>query len=286
MKKKVIQISIILLISILAAGASSCNDDDNSVSAAVNPGNDPNFTIVANSDAGLETFNKKVLVFNIPIYAVNEVDDNKLLHAANVMAQYLDNDEDGFVDDQNVLEAMIQNQAFVVMWKKENDLNIDPPSYRMGQDLGNDETIPSFVANGRMGEFDASLEEILHIISNAGYASAYPNVFGTYQDTEVAKALDKARGGHFTSIPNPYPEGAWFKYDDATCEYDCQVTEYFYWALTSYLGAQENRFDEISNEWTLNTKEKIEKIDLDITEIIRNTEYKLPTVLPDGLYMR
>jgi len=286
MKKKTLKITFLLFLGISSTTAISCGGDDDSISTVVNPGNDPIFTIVSNSDKGLESFNKKVLVFDIPIYAVSKVDDEKLLHAANVMAQYLDNNEDGTVDDQKVIDAMLSNEAFVVMWKKESDLDINPPVNRMGQDLGNDETVPTFVANGKTGRFDATLEEILHIISNAGYASAYPDVFGTYKGTDLANALDKARGGYFEIIPSSYPEGAWFKYDDKSCEYDCQATEYLYWAFTSYLGAQENRLAEIEHEWKLNTKEKVTEIDKDITIIITNPDYKLPQVLPDGTYKR
>ena len=40
------------------------------------------------------------------------------------MAEYLDNDEDGNVDDQlKVLDKMLENKAFMVMWKNENDLD-------------------------------------------------------------------------------------------------------------------------------------------------------------------
>jgi hypothetical protein len=56
-----------------------------------------------------------VVVFGIDIYAVSSVEDTKLLHAANVMAQYLDNDEDGTVDDQLVLDKMLENKVFMVM---------------------------------------------------------------------------------------------------------------------------------------------------------------------------
>lgn len=264
----------------------SCGSDDTVAPiGGVDPGSDPNFTIVSHSDAGLASFNRKVVVFGIDIYAVSEVEDSRLLHAANVLAQYLDNDEDGVVDDSNVLDAMTTNKAFMVMWKNESDLNIDPPEGREGQDLGNDETRPEWHTDPS-GRFDASLEEVWHIISHAGYANAYPEVFGEEAGTALANAMDKARGGRFTSIPDAYPDGAWYTYDDETCDYSCMVTEYFYWAMTSLLGAQATRLDEIGEEWRLNTPEKLSSDDPDIHALLTDTQYHLPTVLPDGTYRR
>ena len=266
----------------------ACSKDDTvTPTTTIAPGDDPNFTIVANNDGVLSSFNRKVVVFGIDIYAVPAVEDAKLLHAANVMAQYLDNDEDGTVDDQLVLDKMLENRAFMVMWKTENDLNIDPPSGREGQDLGNDETHPNFVSNGKTGEFDATLEEVLHIINNAGHSHAYPQAFGQNAGSELANAMDIARGGQFMTIPNPYPADAWYTYDDTTCDYaSCQTIEYLYWALTSMLGAQENRLNEIGQEWKLNTRSKVENTDTAIFSLLTDPQYKMPTVLPDGTYMR
>ena len=263
----------------------SCKEDTKTTEL-INAGNDPNFTIVAHSDNGFSSFNRKVVVFGIDIYAVSSVEDTKLLHAANVMAQYLDNDEDGAIDDQLVLDKMLENKAFMVMWKNENDLdNIEPPSGREGQDLGNDETHPNFVSNGRMGEFDASLEEVLHIINSAGHSAAYPNAFGQGVGSDLANAMDIARGGQFITIPNLYPANAWYSYDDQTCDYaSCQTIEYLYWAITSILGAQENRLNEIDDEWRLNTRQKVEDTDTAIFALLINPIYKIPTILPDGNY--
>jgi len=245
------------------------------------PGDDPNFTIVAHNDAGYTETNRKVVVFEIPIYAYAEVEDVKLLHAANIMAQYLDNDEDGTVDNQTLLDAMIANGAALYLWKKESqqgDIN--------AQDLGADESIPEWHTNGQTGRFDAALEEVWHVINHSGHAQAYPSVFGFNAGTDLANAMDIARGGSFTSIPDPYPAGAWYTYDDQTCTYDCMVIEYIYWAMTSMLGAQENRLDEIGQEWQLNTKAKVEMQDPAVYELLVNPEYKFPTVLPDGTYRR
>ena len=252
----------------------------------LNTGNDPNFTIVAHSDDGFSSFNRKVVVFGIDIYAISTVEDNKLLHTANIMAQYLDNDEDGIVDDPLVMDKMLENRAFIVIWKNEKDLyNVEPPSGREGQDLGNDEIHPNFVSNGRIGEFDASLEEVLHIINSAGHSAAYPNAFGQNIDSDLANAMDIARGGQFMTIPNSYPANAWYSYDDKTCDYQtCQTIEYLYWAITSILGAQENRLNEIDNEWKLNTRQKVENTDTAIFSLITNPIYKIPTILPDGTY--
>lgn len=262
----------------------SCDKDDNPT-GPINLGTDPNFTIITHSDNGFSSFNRKVIVFGIDIYAVAAVEDIKLLHAANVMAQYLDNDEDGTVDDQLVLDKMLENKAFMVMWKSENDLDIDPPSGREGQDLGNDETHPNFVSNGRTGEFDATLEEVLHIINNAGHSNAYPQAFGQNVGSDLANAMDISRGGQFMTIPNQYPANAWFTYDDQTCDYaSCQTIEYLYWALTSMLGSQENRLNEIDNEWKLNTRQKVEDTDTAIFTLLTNPTFKMPTILPDGTY--
>jgi len=251
----------------------------------IEKGDDPNFSIVANTDTGFTGFNRKVEVFGISIYAVSTVEDNKLLHASNLMAQYLDNDEDGTIDNQLVLDAMKSNNAFLFLWKNESDLNkLEAPSNAEGQDLGNDETIPSWHTNGHMGRFDAALEEVLHIITHAGYATAYPTIFGENSGTALSNAMDIARGGYFETIPSPYPSSAWYSYDDPTCDYSCMLTEYFYWSLSSVLGAQENRLSDIDNEWRLNTKNLVQTKDIVIYNLLVNPEYKLPTKLPDGTY--
>jgi hypothetical protein len=136
------------------------------------------------------------------------------------------------------------------------------------------------------GVFDATYEEVLHLITAAGYAKAYPHVFGEKPGTEIANAMDKARGGHFQTVPQAYPDGAWYTYDDRSCDYGCQITEYIYWGLTSILGAQDfpGRREEISGEWKLNTAAKVKAGDPALYTLLTDPKYAVPTQLPDGKY--
>jgi hypothetical protein len=256
----------------------SCGGD---VTGPPDPGNDPNFTIVAHSDAGFTSTNRKVEVLGVPIYAYANVEDVKLLHAANIMAQYLDNDEDGVVDNPALLSALISSNAALYMWKQEGQ-----QGSINAQDLGADESVPAWHNNGHTSRFDAALEEIWHVITHSGFANAYPDAFGEDAGTSLTNAMDIARGGRFQSVPSPYPGGAWYTYDDQTCDYGCMATEYIYWAMTSVLGAQENRAGEIQQEWKLNTKAKVQQMDTAIYQLLTDPQYVFPIVLPDGTYRR
>jgi hypothetical protein len=238
----------------------------------------------ADHNEGAVTFTKQVEVFGLHVYATSTTSDDKLLHAANVLAEYIDNDENGQPDNPKILQALQEAEGAIVMFKDEREAELsDWRTTPRGQGLYDEETIPNGRAQGR---FDASLEEILHLVSDLGWAGAYPEVFGRVPGTQIANAMDRARGGRFFDVPRHYPARAWYSYDDATCDYDCQNSEYIYWALTSILEAQDypGRLDEIGREWKLNTREKVRTGDPAVYSILTDPEYRLPKVLPDGKY--
>lgn len=242
---------------------------------------------------------KYVNVFGVHIFSTASTPDEKVVHAAHVMAQYLDNDADGVVDDPSVLAAMLEAQAFMIMAKDENELEMLDPEpleeagYFAGQGLFGTETNPS-------DGFDASLEEVLHLISDYGYAIAHESQFGVQPGSSMTTAMDTARGGQFIetseddcdgggncALPTEgYPEGAWYTYDDDTCSYRCMATEYFYWVLSSILGAQSVRCGEISHEWSPCTPEAVQNQDTTAYSLFTDTNagYHMPTNLPDGNY--
>ena len=242
-------------------------------------------TGVSESDKNyFKYFCKTTEVFGIKIYATEGVKNEKLLHAASIMAEYLDNDEDGVVDNQKILDKIIDRKVWLLVIEEGLDIDDVPNSlkYHRFQDLYNEEIS---LINGSP-RFDATLEEVLHVITQHGYAEAYSDIFGENKDSEVAKAMDIARGGYFKNVPNSYPSNAWYSYDDKTCDYSCQITEYLYWALTSILGAQEypGRLEEIQHEWKLNTKDKVKNNDPTVYSLLTDPQFKFPTNLPNGKY--
>lgn len=234
-------------------------------------------------------FPKQSDVFGVKFYATASVPDEKIDHAKAVMAQYLDNDEDGVVDNPKVLEAMLKKKAGMMLTKdsaeSEKIFLSGAVALNRGelQDLYASEIHP----NGHeQGLFDGTLEEVLHLITHVGYASAYPDVWGEVPGTQIADSMDVARGGQFIKIPKKYPEKAWYHYDDETADYGTMITEYVYWALTSVLGGQdfEGRGEQIANEWELNTRAKVMEKDPLVYNLLTDPQYKMPTVLPDGHY--
>ena len=287
----------LLLLMVVFLFNSFCKKNKDSENTNVGVSNSDNFFVVQTNDnlphAAFSVFSKKVNVFGVLIYATSDVSNQDLLHAANVMAQYLDNNEDSLIDNPLVLNNMVANNSAMVLFGSEGSAELQSfmdagddvfDNYRL-QDLYGEEIHPNWNYNS---PFDATFEEVLHLITHSGYSEVYPTVFGEQQGSLIANAMDIARGGQFLSIPRSYPANAWYSYDDNTCEYDCQVTEYFYWALTSLLGAQDypGRLDEISHEWKANTPSLVQSMDTAVYNLISDSTYSLPTLLPDGSYRR
>lgn len=233
-------------------------------------------------------YTKRIDVFGIPVIATDGVSDSKLRHAASVLAEYLDNNQDGHADDEAVVEAINDLDGFLYMVADESEEDTELPSddfednLDFGQNLFADEVHPQG-SNSNSG-FDATLEEVLHLITHVGYANAYPDRFGEEPGSELTKAMDWARGGQFIDIPDRYPSGAWYTYEDDSCEYDCMATEYFYWSLTSLLGAQSygDRASEVSQEWKLTSASKLKSMDKRMYQLLSTLPIK---TIPKGKYI-
>ena len=229
-----------------------------------------------------ETFPNQINVYGVKIIGTEITPRKDIEKASRILKQWLDNNGDEKPDNSLVVDELIKNNAILVIGKTENDLE---NSFDNLIDIleDSDVDIDNFERSliGLISDEPniAYLEEILHLVTQVGYANAYPEVFGEFRGSRISKAMDIARGGFFEITPKAYPENSWYHYYDRSCEYSCMITEYFYWSLTSLLGAQVNRYDEISDEWELNTPKKMERDKL-IMELFQDKKYQIPKILP------
>ena len=229
-----------------------------------------------------ETFPNQINVYGVKIIGTEITPRKDIEKASRILKQWLDNNGDEKPDNSLVVDELIKNNAILAIGKTENDLE---NSFDNLIDIleDSDVDIDNFERSliGLISDEPniAYLEEILHLVPQVGYANAYPEVFGEFKGSRISKAMDIARGGFFEITPKAYPENSWYHYYDRSCEYSCMITEYFYWSLTSLLGAQINRYDEISDEWELNTPKKMERDKL-IMELLQDKKYQIPKILP------
>ena len=223
------------------------------------------------------------------IVAENSISDEKVLHAAAVAAELLDNNEDGIVDDPLVENRLQNQQAFIPIFSFEGSYaeNLLFDNYNgngASAVLYNNEMDP--YQTGQWGS-DASLEEVIHTINHVGHTYVYPNAFSLQPNSSLmSTAMDVARGGQFMSVPDPYPANAWYHYDDWTCDYECMMIEYMYWSIVSYMGILDDpqTAQGISDEWEPYNAKLLEKIDSLMYNLITDPQYKLPLLAPDGNY--
>ena len=229
-----------------------------------------------------EFFPIKIEVYGVKIIGTEATPRKDIKKAAKVLKQWLDNNGDNKPDNNLVVDELIKNNAILAMGKTENDLEnsfdnlIDILEER---DVDIDDFERSLIGLISDEPNIAYLEEILHLVTQVGYAKAYPEVFGEFKGSRISEAMDIARGGFFKVNPKVYPANSWYHYYDKSCDYSCMITEYFYWSLTSLLGAQINRYDEISEEWELNTPKKMERDKL-MMELLQDKKYQIPKRLP------
>ena len=194
--------------------------------------------------------------FEILVCGDDYVSASKLEHAALVLKSIIDFNNDGKPDNPKIVKRLYSGKASYLVISSEIHLD----TYESFQKNINFTVVYENEMVTDFSQFDPTLEEALHLVTQFGYAEEYPDSFGEFENSEIAILMDIARGGHFKKLPSKYPKKAFYTYYDQTCDYGCQVTEFTYWAITSLRNQQStnNRYDEIKNEWRLNTRKKIE----------------------------
>jgi len=232
-------------------------------------------------------------VFGVGIFAESSISVAKFQHIASVFAEWMDNDGDGCVDNPLVLTKLLQNppRSVPVALKDQSSNPWDAfakAGWKPSVVMYDDEILPNCAGTKATDACaDASLEEILHLITAEGFQYAWPKVFSEAPNSKskLTVAMDKARGGKFLTIPTKYPSTAWYSYYDVTCTYGCMATEYIYWGVAAYVGALAGRKQEIVEEWKYSTRAELLAGDKLLSAIIQDTStYRLPSKSPTGIY--
>jgi hypothetical protein len=248
-------------------------------------------------------FDKFINVFGVYVVGTPGASLEYFNHTAHVTAQYIDNDEDGVADDPEVLKFLVDNNFVVPVWSEDDHEDFWDGARgtycedNIGMAASMYYEYDEWALGGieEAGTWDTNLEEVWHIIS-VGWYQTYPEFMGVEFEgngdvipSNLTEAMDAARGGQFMSIPDEYPEEAWYAYYDDTCDYHCQAHEYFYWILMTNIGALDpsitNKCEDSKDEWYVCTKADLETVDVLAFDLLNNPIFNLPTNIPDGSYM-
>ena len=151
-----------------------------------------------------------VEVFGVPMFAPAEWNYTMLNHAASILGELIDNDNDGCADDLNVLNKLVEPRKCLagenckvchMLVNSDDDMDdgtaiLEAAGYiaATAQWLG--ETIPQCSGlNFTPTCCDASIEEIFHLVTSQGHSFAYPGIFGNKwrSHSSLTDAMDIAR---------------------------------------------------------------------------------------------
>ncbi len=292
------------LISVVATGVEDCGlfdeeyeDVDNEEYSAPVVIGEFNFEILTEHpfDCLNQELDVFVDVFGIYVISHSSIPVEYVKHSANVVAEFMDNDADGVIDDPEVHRFLVENNFVVPVWTESMREEVFPSlrdtfcednlGWAASMYYGDDDW--AFGGIKQAGTWDTNLEEIWHVLS-MGWYETYPEYFGDRPGSRLADAMDAARGGQFQTVPNSYPEGAWYSYDDYTCDYYCQMHEYFYWILMANIDALDPAYTDkcadSEHEWYICTKEELQQVDPKAYDLLNNQGFRLPTNIPVGNY--
>ena len=172
------------------------------------------------SQIGFEQCN----AFGITIVSNNSAADAELLHVCSIAREFLDNDEDGVVDDELVSKEL--EISVILMFANEADktsaLNLTIENALYANFLNVGFIYENEVEVGGLFLDDGAYSKVWSHIHLAGYAQVYDalEIVGT---SDLLDAVADARKTSDNTPPEPYDVDAWFKNPDKDCDARCNA---------------------------------------------------------------
>merc|ERR1711971_1400582 len=157
------------------------------------------------------------VVFGVAVFGHSSISDAKFQHVASVLAEWLDNDEDGCADIPLVVSKLTttspkpftraeRDEGQGEMTSAQGDAFISA-GFEPTTVTYNNELLPSCAGVAATDNcVDATLEEVLHMVTDKGYMPAFPSTFSTEVNSNslLTAAMDVTRGGmHPATLHQP-----------------------------------------------------------------------------------
>eukprot|EP00439_Symbiodinium_sp_Y106_P021590 s6640_g2.t1 len=205
---------------------------------------------------------RSLQVFGVLVAASPGVAPETLRHAASILAEFLDQDQDGVADVPEVTRQLQEHQALILILADEDEylagagaveglgskvIKNDNPSWNCSvRDVFVfSELFQTETGCHEEGE-DAAWEELLHLITHVGYGCAFPERWGFqghtaegHASSELSRALDAALGScpaSYTGRQGKKQADCHYFYEDPSCFYPCLVNEYLFQAWRTRQG--------------------------------------------------
>ena len=122
-------------------------------------------------------FSQFVRVHGMYVVGDEDAPSDYVLHTANILAQYLDNDEDGIPDDQVVTDYLVANGFIVLVWTKDIRENFwssargtwCEDNIRTAASMYHADSQWAIGGIEKAKIWDSNLEEVWHVGSEAWY---------------------------------------------------------------------------------------------------------------------
>jgi len=186
---------------------------------------------------------KCVMPFDILIGADSAFDDAFVHKVAQVLAELLDQDEDGVADDPEV-EAKLQqwDVAWLAMPADHNQWESSQLPALSGV-LGYDIVVPTWWLGDSTGEPDehalaVMVEEVTHFVTQFGWSPTYPEQFGVSGwNSVIAQETQSAQCDWWQHPENDCPDSP-AEYPGDCSDPDCDVVEFYQQVLIMRAGMQ------------------------------------------------